>query len=565
MKTRSVLVYCPGYPIDINSLIPNRFLAEAAGCLLDAGHTTRIWDYGTVATAERLLEGKLSDLARAVGESILADTGLNPLRTLHTLWQIRASDKLFSQRLTRLCQEVADELAHMRGLHFVGLLLRSVEDMRYAAQIAQMVRTNRRKLRIVAFGPLVDLYGTSVLRGYPAFDCICLRGIELSLVGLAEKIDTPRLWSTIPNILFRDSSRIRETERRDSLSLGSHPSPAYEPDTYPALRAEQKLKLFELEDNRGKRGEGYGHPDLEPEVAVRMKPVTAVVNEMWKVATLYGARAFSLCGSAASASHMTAVAHELLRRRMDVIYSRSSAVQGDVPAMFGILKASGCASMSFIVDTGSQRLLEDYYGRAVTVSEVESILRACKASGIYTIARFTYPCPADDYHTRAETVRLVERTRPHAASVEFPQVVPQSRWFRDGAAFGYRFRPERVLSDATDCVRRFPLPPNTWSRLPVGMDGLSPSQAVAAHDELVAEFESRGILASAPANLVQLARLAGYAKREREFVSRVYEEFLTGDAAGIATLVDQFNEIACVPAKGVALHPFDSSRVAVGN
>jgi hypothetical protein len=97
------------------------------------------------------------------------------------------------------------------------------------------------------------------------------------------------------------------------------------------------------------------------------------------------------------------------------------------------------------------------------------------------------------------------------------------------------------------------------------MANLSPSQIVGEQRSMVEEFERRGILASAPADLIRLARMAGYDRRERQFVVRVQQDLLRGDSAGIATLVDQFNEAVCVPAKGVALKPYDPSRLVVGN
>jgi hypothetical protein len=472
---------------------------------------------------------------------------------------------MLTRRLGLLCGEIADRLARQRGLHFVGFLINSIEDLPYASLIALKLHNSRPKLRTFAFGPIAELYAESILHDYQAFDCLCIGDIESSLVALAEKVDTPQIWSTIPNICYRCGAESFLTKRQAGAGLSTHPSPAYEPDTYPALRAEQKLKLFELEDSRGYSGFGYANPARHASAPIRMKPVTAVCNEIWRIATLYGARSFSLCGADAPASHMTAVAHELLRRRMDIVYSRSSNIRGNVEAMFGALRVSGCAAMSFTIDTGSQRLLDDYYGRAVTVTEIESILRASKEAGIYTIARFTYPCPADDYHTRAESVRLLDRTRPDAAPVDVPHLLPHSYWHRNHEEFGYRFRPDRLLARSLSCARKFPLLPTMWPMVPVEFERMCASQIVAAQRELAMEFEHRGIVSSAPETLIRLARLAGYEQREREFVSRVQRDLVTGDTAGIATLVDQFNEAACIPAKRVALRPFDSARLAVGN
>ncbi|MCC6487351.1 MAG: hypothetical protein IT364_07610 [Candidatus Hydrogenedentes bacterium] len=565
MKTRSVLVYCPGYPFDPEALMPSRTLAAAAGSLLEAGHVTHIRDYGTVECVERLVGGKVGEAAKAVAESLVANSASNPLQTLHALWRVRAADRAFRVRMKSLACEIADGVANLKGLHFAALMMNVAEDVEWAALIARRLRASRPKLRILAFGRIPELYGESLLRHYPVFDCLCAGDIEFSLLAFAEKAESPQTWHSIPNLLLMEPGGPCAAARSDGGSLGGLPAPAYEPDVYPALRAEQKLKLFGLEDNRGAGVFGHAFPRAGGHAGVRMKPVVAVCNEMWRVATLYGARAFSLCGGEAPASHMAAVAHEIVRRGMNVVYSRMSNVRGVAPAVFPTLSASGCVAMSFRIDTGSQRLLDDFYGRGITVTEIESVLHGAKKAGLYTIARFTYPCPEDDYHTHAESLRLIERVRPHVAPVEIPELLPTSRWYESPGHFGYSLSCDDLVLEAVRCARKFPLPENVWRSVPQRVGGLSTAQVIAAQQELIADIESRGIVASVPEKLARLARLAGYSEREREFGRRVQEEFLRGDTAGIATLVDQFNEVACVPAKGVALRPFDSQRIAVGN
>jgi hypothetical protein len=284
---------------------------------------------------------------------------------------------------------------------------------------------------------------------------------------------------------------------------------------------------------------------------------------MWRIGTLFGARAFHFTGEAAPASHVSAVAHELMRRGMSTIYTRASSISHAVPATFPALYSSGCVALSFPIDTGSQRLLDTYYGRDFTVTDVERILRCTRSIGMQAIAGFTYPAPADDYHTRAETLRIIERNKPHAAPVSFPSVRPGSRWFSD-TGMGYNVDPERLYRQCMATARKFP------AVLSGGNDryrgaGLSECEATSLRQALVSDIEGLGVNASTPEEIVRLSCIMGSTGREQEFAARVQRDFARGDAMGVATLVDLVNETACVSAKRMALRAQDTERLAVGN
>ena len=73
------------------------------------------------------------------------------------------------------------------------------------------------------------------------------------------------------------------------------------------------------------------------------------------------------------------------------------------------------------------------------------------------------------------------------------------------------------------------------------------------------------------AQVIQVSQLAVAEHRDRHIrglrfrVVRIQREFLRGNAMGIASLVELFNEVACVPAKRMALRGPESERMAVGN
>jgi hypothetical protein len=564
MKTRSVLLYFPGYPFDPQVLTPSRPLASAAANLLEQGHETCILDYGTVETVARLVAGKPSAHVERIADDSMERAPSNPLQTLHMLWHLRAADRAFRELRSAYALDIARHLASLRGLHFVAFMLNTIDDVASTLAIIRPLREHSPRLKIVGFGEIAALFGGPLASERNGFDCLCMDDPETTLATLAERIDTPQLWAHIPNLAFADGGRVRVTHRDTTASLSALSAPVYEPDAYPALKAEQKIRVFTIDECRPSTS--YSHAAPQPaNDAPRVRSVGSVCNEMWRIGTLFGARAFHFTGEAAPASHVSAVAHELLRRGMSTVYTRACGVAHAVPATFPALYSSGCVAMSFPVDTGSQRLLDTVYGREFTITDVERVLRCSKSVGMFTIARFSYPCPADDYHTRAETLRVIERTKPHAAPVRFPNALPGSRWYADVERMGCPLDPSRSYRHFMAMGRKFPAARGAWTPVAKSAAGISEYEISSLHHGLVKEIEQRGVNASLPDEIVRLACIMGDAGREHEFGARVQRDFVRGDAMGIATLVDLVNEVACVSAKRMALRAQDAERLAVGN
>jgi radical SAM superfamily enzyme YgiQ (UPF0313 family) len=565
MKTRSLLVRVPGYPFDPRALLPSRGLAAAAGCLLDAGHETRILDYGTLETLDRLFPDELRGSVERVSDQLFGRTTVHSLSALHILWKIRATDRAFRQRLSELCESVAGTLAAEKALDFVALELDTADDYPVAVGIARRLRAARPGVKLVALGRLADLFAEELLGAADEFDCACIGDTEMAIAALAEDIKTPARWRTIPNLAYRRAGGVRATARRHVSDLAGLPAPAYETDVYPALGTGQKLMLFSLEDSRGCGRGCCACPRADTGNPPRLRPPESLCDAMWRLGALHGARAFRIDSPGTPWHHAEAVARRLMRRGMDVTYSRANHVFEDTPPAFDTLSASGCRAASFRLDTGSQRLLDNHYGRGFTVSQVERSLRACKAAGILAMAEFTYPCPEDDHHTRAETLRLVDRTRPDAVHVALPEIHPHTAWYECAASFGFRLRRQDYFRQVTRCRTRFPLSPNRWPWLPYETSEMSNGQAIASHAELVSTLRESGTCTFPEAGAAFIAPFSGQMPLQSGTGDAMYRKFLEGDTVALAGLVDDFNRAACVPTRTVAFRPTGTLPRAVGN
>jgi hypothetical protein len=296
-----------------------------------------------------------------------------------------------------------------------------------------------------------------------------------------------------------------------------------------------------------------------------VKPAQRVLNEMEGLAERYGAQAFRLSGSYSTWEQVCGTAQAILGSGLQAVYSRRGPVQWAMEKTFPFLEASGCAAMTFRVESGSQRLLDLHYGRGIEISHVERVFRACKTAGIALGVEMVYPCPEDDRHTMEETLRLLSRTRPDSVRVDLPEVTARTAWHAHSEEFGYRMDAgngswKRIKSGGG---------PNTdlggWRTPSVGIRGLSPAQVIRVHEELLFAIEGDVGLPCFPEEVAVLARFTGYGGREGELAGLVRHQLLTGDSDALAELVGGFNKEACVPARVGAFVPFTPVPLAVGN
>ncbi|MCP4640136.1 MAG: hypothetical protein GY851_06880 [bacterium] len=575
MRTRSLLVHFPGYPFDIETFQPDHQLASVAGCLIEAGHEARIHDFATPDYMERLFPDEARDTAVRVADYLYGGKPPSPMTTLQLLWQIRVAHRAYERRRAEVCGKVAERLATDLPADLVVFSLATLEDYDSATRIARRLKARRPDAVLAVLGAFVDVFATDILAHTELFDCACLADAECGIVDLASSVHDRTAWGRVPNLAFRDNGGITVTERRMVVNLGAFPSPDYTVDTYPALKGDGKLKLFTVEDSRGAWGasnalptSGTGHEDAPRH---RVKPVSNVCDEVGHMMAHHGAQVFRMSGPATPPEHVASVASALMTHGLRVVYSRTGHMGFGSPgqdpqALMRHLADSGCIAMDFDVATGSQRLLEDHYGRDTCVTEIETVLRASRKAGMFTGVRLTYPCPDDDYHTRAETVRMLLRTKPHAACVSLPDVLPGSTWYHRALLHGYGINAKHHFARALRCGAQFPLPRDRWRTTPFTIGRLSAGQIISSQEDLIRDIEERGISAQYSSALPLLACMTGHARTPRALVHDLRMQLVTGDVAAVADWVTRFNEAACVPdaARG-GFRQYDSMRQVVGN
>ncbi len=531
MTTSCVLLRVPGAPFSIDDLRPDTRLATLAGSLIESGHRSCVLDYGTVEIFERLYPSALRTAAIRHAESRREKNGeygydieTGPLGKF-------SEAKAIVEHHKGVWERVGEKIAARRDFDFVVFALTHPKDFKAAQICAKRLRALIPGIRLFGWGLAFSNNHDLVTKSLRTFDAVFLGTGYRSVSRIAEVLRDSKTWKTVPDLAYADGVRLNLTPPAPADDGASVPGPAFETEIYPAISEQTKVELFDIEEvlRPGESG-----AETANNKAIR-RPTEALLEDIRSLQRLYRAHAFHFSGCLLKSDHARDLARELLTQKLKIRYSREAHISSTPPNAIAELSASGCRALDFRIDTGSQRLLDRYYAHPFSVTQIERALRRCGISDLFACTRYTYPTPEDDYHTLAETLRLIARSNPDAVILELP------RRHGAGSQRGMLFHEFR------------PFAKNSGKRV------------MAANRAARAEVEELGVELDISARFAFLAELAGHHGREAEFKTQLTHQLLTGDSFGLASTVERVNDKARAPEKAFFIRPFSPPHNAVAN
>ncbi len=164
------------------------------------------------------------------------------------------------------------------------------------------------------------------------------------------------------------------------------------------------------------------YPRLEG-TRLRRRSPEAVVDEMERLRRDLGTTEQFVVDSSFNAdeAHMTTVCEELARRRRlpgallaDVSFSCYLQPRAGDLSVFELLRAAGCTSVDFGVDSAAEELLPGL-GKSFTIQDLRTTTAAAKAAGLDVCHSLLFGGPGETPETVAETVRVTDELAPTAA------------------------------------------------------------------------------------------------------------------------------------------------------
>ncbi len=509
-----VIVYAPANLKNLKVFTPKRSIAIMAQILQDNNIHSTIYDFGIPEAIQYYPDDTTNS---PTTQNDTKDSKLG--NWLHKILGNKKHNKAGKNSYVRW---ITQNIKITSETNCVLFWIENREDLIIARTIATEIRKEdtSQKLYIIGAGPYFNYTGPYVINHIPEFNGILIHHCELSILPLYEHIQSGKDIHSIPNFVYTEGGEIRVGPVRRLLTLDDLPIPSY--DNYDTLQKGGKLKIFTLEQVRdGKTG--YSEPNILKYYI--NASVENLLEEIAKLKQKYDTWTFHIEGEMTNSSDVQSLSLAILKSPHFITYSRNFHclnIQGD---WVHSLHLSGCRSVSIYVPTGSQRLLSKFYGIMRTISSLETAISSFISSNIFTSIHCSYPCPEEDRHTFAETIRLIQRVKPDTVEVSPVSLYPDSMWWENMASFNFDVEPDEYIAwlAGEQSAQKY------WKWKPFEISTMTD------------EISKLDITPQSDALVGIITHVLQIPKEQRFFRNFLEKVILEGDADSLQGMVTQFN------------------------
>ena len=226
----------------------------------------------------------------------------------------------------------------------------------------------------------------------------------------------------IPNLIYKRDGVILAGARSSAKEAISYPAPLH--DLFPLKKYSLPYaRLFPLSRILASIGCPYRCTFcLAAQMPYRVRDINNVIQEFYAL-DRYGIHEIDFCDPTFTAmkDRTIELCSAILATGMAFHWSCNSRVDTVDETQLELMKKSGCHTILFGVESGSQVML-DRYAKGITLDEIRQAFRLCRSAGIETLAYFIVGLPGETRESARETIDLAKKLAP--AYVSFDIATP---------------------------------------------------------------------------------------------------------------------------------------------
>jgi len=521
------LVFVPGERANLESLCPKTAPVMLAGMLRREGVAADVVDFGVLDSFERKSETDAAPAKTMTNWPYFWGHGDGCLAAEYGS-AARAGTGGGSCRAEQYGRNLLDGSPAI-----IGWYVQTRDQFNSVKAMGNYVRRHAPNIHQTILGPYIARFGCCAMNHLPMVDTGITEDAATALAALCENIEIPESWGRIPGLLFRNRTGVVSPPRNIHPKRDGLPGALdMWSDFFRMPNRSGQFALYPVAFSNG----GFSRCDYKTgTIRPLQKSVASVLDEMRVLKERCAAGAFHIDAPHVDGAVFERFADTLLANNFMTIYSLGGLTTPFGADLADRLFASGCRAVGFRAPSGSQRLLEDFYGCDMSISAIRATMRHCRAAGLFTVVHLQYPCPKDDYHTRAETELFLEACRPHGVCITPPELTPDSLWFMRPSEYGFIVN-HRAFQQWASCAAA------NANKSPYRMAGWRSGRAEDARHSLRSAAEQLGCLAGVTERHGLLARIARSVMEESVFLTQLREALLQNDVDQIRRLMAFVND-----------------------
>jgi len=310
------------------------------------------------------------------------------------------------------------------------------------------------------------------------------------------------------------------------------------------MKGNQKIKMVFIDESRGCPNHcSYCIHPIKSGNRWRERTPQAVVEQMEEMNRKYGFTTFRFAGSNPPPFLKKGIANEILNKGLKVTYSAFGHIKDGLVVDFELLRKSGCYSLFFGIESGSQRILDESMNKGIKIGQITKAIKACKQAGLYVVGSVIIPAPQETEETKKESLDLLLRMRPDSVVVWFPALMLGTDWEKNSQKYGFDIQDRKsYLREAMLYKIKSFYPPSLWEpSSEYNLNGKSFKEITKETGNFIRLLEKNKILTQVTSETALVARYARVSPRECRDKARKY--LSSGDYKSIGELVSKINQV----------------------
>jgi anaerobic magnesium-protoporphyrin IX monomethyl ester cyclase len=170
---------------------------------------------------------------------------------------------------------------------------------------------------------------------------------------------------------------------------------------------------------------------------IRFRSPRSMVDDIRSIRDRYGLIYFSFRDDTFTVDRRRVIefCRLLLEEKVYILWSCQSRVNAVDDEMLLWMRRAGCESIQYGIESGSERMLR-LLGKGIEVPQMEYAAAAARNAGIRVSVYLITGIPGEDENDLSDTLRLLDRLKPHDGQVSPLAYFPGTALFRDASSSG---------------------------------------------------------------------------------------------------------------------------------
>jgi anaerobic magnesium-protoporphyrin IX monomethyl ester cyclase len=280
-------------------------------------------------------------------------------------------------------------------------------------KIVQLAKEVNPNILTVMGGPHITFWDQQALEECPQLDVVVRREGEYTVLELVQKVEANQSFQDIQGITYRNNGQItRNPDRPYIENLDELPFPARH--LWPMEQLRKTEDILYLTTSRGcvywcnfcatVRMHGRKYRWRSPE---------NVVDELEFLHKTYGVVTFTFCDDAFTVDQARTekLCKEILDRKLKIKWNCGTRVDMLTKELLAKMKAAGCISVWFGVESGSQQVLDEMK-KGITTEQTIKVLGWVREVGLKPVPNVILGFPSETKKTAWKTIKYAEKLSP---------------------------------------------------------------------------------------------------------------------------------------------------------